>query len=174
MHPIETKNLQLIPASARLLRAVLKGDKQIANMLDIQVANNWTVFGLEVFQYVLEKIDSETRPQLWWTYFPILKSEQKLIGSGGYKGPPKDGMVEIGYEIAAEYHNQGFATEMAKGLVERAFEEEQVQVIWAHTLGEENASTKVLQKIGFEKLEALHDPEDGLIWKWVLNKNSID
>ena len=150
MRPIETKNLKLIPASAQLLQAVLVGNSQISDLLNIEVADNWTTFGLGAFKYVLEKLDSKAGSPLWWTYFPILKSEQKLIGSGGYKGPPKNSMVEIGYEIAVEYQNRGFATEMAKGLVERAFKEEQVQVIWAHTLGEENASTRVLQKVGFE------------------------
>jgi ribosomal-protein-alanine N-acetyltransferase len=43
-------------------------------------------------------------------------------------------------------------------------EHKRVKNIIAHTLGEENASTKVLTKCGFRKVEEINDPEDGVIW----------
>jgi len=78
--------------------------------------------------------------------------------------------VEIGYEIALDYRNRGLATEMTKGLIENAFRDERVRLIVAHTLGQDNASTKVLQKCGFKKVEEINDPDDGLIWKWELKR----
>lgn len=50
------------------------------------------------------------------------------------------------------------------------YENKRVTNIIAHTLGEENASTKVLTKCGFRKVEEINDPEDGVIWQWRLNK----
>ena len=58
---------------------------------------------------------------------------------------------------------------MAKGLIENALKDKSVKTIIAHTLAEDNPSTKVLQKCGFEKVQEINDPEDGLIWKWELN-----
>ena len=52
----------------------------------------------------------------WWAYLPVLKKTKTLLGSCGYKGDPKNGMVEIGYEVAEAYRGWGLATEMAKGI----------------------------------------------------------
>lgn len=59
---------------------------------------------------------------------------------------------------------------MTKGLIQNAFLEKQVKSILAHALGQENPSTKVLQKCGFEKVAELTDPDEGLIWKWELKR----
>ena len=116
---------------------------------------------------VTEKLTKSEEEKGWWSYFPIYKPENKLIGSGGYKGKPTtEGVVEIGYEIAPAFRNRGLATEMAKGLIENALKDKRVQTIIAHTLAEDNPSTKVLQKCGFEKVQEINDPEDGLIWKY--------
>ena len=45
-----------------------------------------------------------------------------------------------------------------------------VRRIVAHTLPERNTSTTVLEKNGFKKLGEVNDPEDGLLWKWELEK----
>ena len=110
----------------------------------------------------------------WWTYIPIYKPENKLIGSGGYQGKPTDdGTVEIGYEILADYRNRGLATEMTLALVENAFRSPAVRSVIAHTLGEENSSTRVLRKCGFEKIDEIIHPQEGIIWKWKLSKTAI-
>lgn len=128
-------------------------------------ANKWTEVGVEALQYSLDKITEMG----WWTYFAIHKQDNTLMGSGGYKGSPtEEGIVELGYEIALEYRNKGLATQMAQGLVSNAFVDKRAQTIIAHTLGEENASTKVLTKCSFVKVEEINDLHDGLIWKWEL------
>ncbi len=167
---IETENLILIPANIDLLQKALAGDKELAAALDVSVDEHWTEFGAFALQYVLDKLVANPDEGIWWTYFPVYKKENKLIGSGGYKGKPEDGAVEIGYEIAPAYRNKGLATEMAKGLIENAFKNENVTNILAHTLGHETPSSKVLTKCGFEKIEDLNDPDNGLIWKWSLKK----
>ena len=82
----------------------------------------------------------------------------------------QNGTVEIGYEITPVYRNQGLATEMTMGLIKNAFKDNRVKSIIAHTLGQENPSTKVLKKCGFKKIEEINDPEEGNIWKWELKK----
>lgn len=167
---IETPNLILIPCGAELLTAAIQGNEILAQRINAAVQDNWTEFGIEALQYALDKQTESADERNWWTYFPIHKLDNKLIGSGGYKGQPAtDGSVEIGYEITPEYRKRGLATEMAKGLIENALKDIRVKFIIAHTLGEENPSTSVLQKCGFEIVEEINDPEDGIIWKWKLN-----
>jgi [ribosomal protein S5]-alanine N-acetyltransferase len=107
----------------------------------------------------------------WWSWLPVLNDENMLIGNCGYKGPPKDGMVEIGYEVIEEYRRIGLASEIAAVLVDNAFNDSNVNKIIAHTLAEENASCKVLRKCGFEFVKEINDEEDGLIWQWALERS---
>jgi RimJ/RimL family protein N-acetyltransferase len=137
----------------------------------VTVPDNWTEFGVGALQYSLDKLSLSEREQGWWTYFPIHKTDNTLIGSGGYKGKPTEqGIVEIGYEISPDYRNKGLATEMTRALIDNAFSLKQVTAIMAHTLGQVNASTRILTKCGFEKTEEINDPDDGMIWKWELKR----
>jgi RimJ/RimL family protein N-acetyltransferase len=72
-----------------------------------------------------------------------------LIGAGGYKGPPADGCVEIGYSIVPEYQRQGFASEAAGGLVAHAFSHQGVERVRGETLPDLVGSVGVLRKCGF-------------------------
>jgi RimJ/RimL family protein N-acetyltransferase len=168
---IETKNLKLIPCNTDILKSAIEGNTTLANKIHVTVQDNWTEFGVGALQYSLNKLTESEEERNWWTFFPVHKQDNQLIGSGGYKGKPStDGTVELGYEIAANYRNRGLATEMTKGLIENAFGDERVKTIIAHTLGYDNPSTRVLQKCGFEKVKEINDPDDGLIWRWELKR----
>ncbi|MER3514457.1 MAG: hypothetical protein C4310_08775 [Chloroflexota bacterium] len=56
-----------------------------------------------------------------------------LVGSGGFKGPPHAGAVEIGYSVLPQYQGKGYATEMVAGLVRRALKHAEVDRIVAET-----------------------------------------
>jgi ribosomal-protein-alanine N-acetyltransferase len=115
---IETEILRLIPCDAETLKSAIAGNDQLAKRLGVTVADNWTEFGVESLQYALERLLEDPINFGWWTYFPVHKQDNKLIGSGGYKGSPTDaGTVEVGYEIAAAYRNKGLATELINGLI---------------------------------------------------------
>ena len=89
------------------------------------------------------------------------------VGSGGFKGPPKDGEVEIAYGIDEPFRGRGFATTVATALTRYAIgQSNAVKTVLAHTLPEENASTRVLTKCGFAKVGDVIDPEDGPVWRW--------
>ncbi len=168
---IETKNLKLIACDSEILKSAIQGNEFLAEKLNVTIQESWTEFGVGALQYSLDRLLESEDENNWWTYFPIHRQDNKLIGSGGYKGKPTtDGSVELGYEIATTYRNRGLATEMTRGLIENAFNDKRVKSINAHTLGQENPSTKVLQKCGFQKVQEIIDPEDGLLWKWELTR----
>ncbi len=168
---IQSKNLNLLGGTKSILEAALNGDEDLSKVLGVLISENWTEFGRGPFQWALDKFLSDENEQNWLTYFPIHRVDNKLIGSGGYKGKPsKDGVVEIGYEIAPAYRNRGLATEFSKALIDYAFQNNEVQSVIAHTLAFENPSTSVLKKCGFVKVEEIEDTEDGQIWKWELKK----
>ena len=164
---ISTLRMELRPATRELLRAVIESDEALGELLGVSVAEGWTEFGKAPFEYMLNVLTSDENQDGWVNYFPILKSGNQLIGSGGFKGGPnEEGWVEIGYEIAPAFRNQGLATEFAMSLIDIALEHPGVTGICAHTLAEENASCAVLRKCSFEKVSELIDEEDGAIWRW--------
>lgn len=168
---IETKNLRLIPCDTEMLRSAIEGNEALAKRLGVVVPDNWTEFGVQALKYALDRLEESEDEKNWWTYFPVHRNDNRLIGSGGYKGRPNaEGMVEIGYEIEPGYRSRGFATEMTTVLVDNAFKHTSVKSVIAHTLGEENPSTKVLQKCGFERVGEINDPDDGTIWKWEVKR----
>jgi len=167
---IETQRLKLICCDREILEALFRGNDSLAGHLQVNVPQKWTEFGAPAFKFTYDKILSGSGQIEWWSYLPVVKEENTLIGSCGYKGEPKDGRVEIGYEVTAAYRGIGLATEMAKALIEKAFQSNEVQYVEAHTLAEINESGSVLKKCGLRKTAELEDPEDGKIWKWEIRK----
>lgn len=168
---IETENLLIIQCDAQILEAAIAGKENLARKLGVIVHENWTEFGIEPLRFSYDRLSASEEEKGWWTYLPKHKKDNKIIGSGGYKGKPTlAGTVELGYEIALDYRNQGLATEMTMGLIEHAYKDSRVKLILAHTLGYENPSTSVLKKCGFKKVDEMNDPDDGLIWKWELKR----
>jgi RimJ/RimL family protein N-acetyltransferase len=80
---------------------------------------------------------------------PQIGGNPLLAGVSGFKGPPRGGVVEIGYGVVAEFQRRGLATEAVAGLVRWAQAHPGVQMVAAHTLPELTASIRVLEKNGF-------------------------
>jgi RimJ/RimL family protein N-acetyltransferase len=170
---LETERLKLIACDKELLQVAIEGNDKLATYLGATVPANWTEFGERALEYALRKLEHDESEKNWWTYFPILKEENALIGTGGYKGKPTaEGIIEIGYEISKDYRNKGLATEFTHALVLNAFSNDTVKLVIAHTLGEINGSTKVLAKCNFVKAEEINDPSYGSIWKWELKRQA--
>jgi len=102
----------------------------------------------------------------WVHGFHLLDDAGHLVGLGGFKGPPTDGMVEIAYAINPDQQGKGHATASACALVAYAFEFDHVQIVRAHTLPDGVASQRVLAKSGFLKKGEVVDPDDGLVWRF--------
>ncbi len=167
---IETQRLKLIPLEINHFEAFQQGENKFSGLLKVEVADGWLAFP-EGMTFINERLRENPDAGNWWMYLLIHKDNQKLIGSGGFKGKPDEsGMAEIGYAIAPSYQNDGFATEAAKGLIEFAFSYSRVNVVQAHTLAEENASNSVLRKVGMQFIKELHDAEDGDIWQWKVTR----
>jgi ribosomal-protein-alanine N-acetyltransferase len=166
---LETPRLEMPACHQKICEAILKGDKHLGNFLKTRIAPGWNSFGDDIFAFNLARTQEDPEAYIWWSYLVIEKSSRTLIGACGYKGRPnKLGEVEIGYEIAPEYRNQGYATELSRCLIQYADTYPEVSTVKAHTLSFESPSTHVLRKCGFHFVQELFDPEDGILWQWKL------
>ena len=168
---IQTARLQLISCNLEILSAIFSGDDEIAKLLKVNLPQRWTENGEPAFSWTKKHLEEFPNDEHWFTYLHILKEGKILNGTCGFKGPPcENGSVELGYEVAAQNRNLGFATEITKALIGFAFSHSEVKKIIAHTLAEKNSSGRVLTKNGFTKTAEVEDAEDGLIWRWELSR----
>ncbi len=163
---IETERLKLIACTAAHLDALLENEKSFSDLLGAGLADNWLAFP-EAVSGAKKMLEKDSSALTWGMRVILFKPENKIIGTGGFKGAPDEiGMVEIGYAIAPQYQYRGLATEAAKGMIDFSFSHNVVKIVDAHTLAEENASGKVLLKCGMTKIGETFDEEDGHIWHW--------
>jgi ribosomal-protein-alanine N-acetyltransferase len=159
---IRTARLELIPATSDLLSAALQGPAALAAGLKARVPPSWPPEFLDppALEFTLSRLAEAPDDGAWWMYFMVLPAagERILIGTCGYKGPPADGTVEVGYGVVTEHQRRGYASEAARGLVARAFELLEVRRVIAETLPELTPSIGVLQKCGFEPIGEGSEP----------------
>lgn len=102
-----------------------------------------------------------------------LKENDKLIGTGGFNQFVRVGMERvaaepgsvatrttragIGYDIAQAYWNRGYMTEALRAFVRYGFEQLNVNRIEALVMLENDASARVLEKLGFEREGVLRE-----------------
>jgi RimJ/RimL family protein N-acetyltransferase len=108
----------------------------------------------------------------WICYY--VQMDHALVGSAAFKGQPIDGTVEIAYGTFPPYQQQGIGTRICRSLVDLALKTDPLVRITARTLPEENFSTRILRKNGFQLAGTVNDPEDGDVWEWVYQNGQID
>jgi RimJ/RimL family protein N-acetyltransferase len=158
---LETKSLKLVPRMPEEVRSFIKGMTEDQRA---EVSSEW-----------LRLVQKAKTPDPWTLGFAMVHRDTGLvIGTCGFKGPPgQEGMVEIAYGVTPEQQGKGYATEAARALVGFAFNTGKVREVRAHTLTEENASTRVLAKCGFRRVGEILDPDDGIVWRWELLEGAI-
>jgi RimJ/RimL family protein N-acetyltransferase len=106
-------------------------------------------------------------PLPWATTFLIVNDEDsRIVGGCGFKTGPTHGRVEVGYGVAPSAQGRGAASEALQLLLRRAFEAGATEVL-AEVAPTNLASTRVVQKAGFEKVGSRVDNENEYVVQWV-------
>jgi [ribosomal protein S5]-alanine N-acetyltransferase len=138
----------LVRADLGIMEAALAGDEALAGVLGCAVVPGWVSF-MGALAATRDALAAEPAGAEWGARLFLAGQPPELVGWGGFKGPPRDGVVELGYEIAADRRGQGLATGAARAMLAEAYAEAGVTAVIAHTLAERNASNRVLEKLGF-------------------------
>lgn len=102
----------------------------------------------------------------WIGYVAVMSGT--AMGGGAFVGPPVNNRVEIAYFTHSDHQGQGVATRTARSLVEIARRHSPGMELYAKTMPEENASTRILTKLGFQMIGTDTDHEIGEAWAWLL------
>ena len=163
-----TSVIRLVRAELHLMEAALAGDDALAKALGYDVVDGWATF-TEALQPTRDALAANPCGSVWAARFFVARDPPELVGWGGFKGPPKDGVAEVGFEIAEARRGRGLATAATRAMLAEAFADERVTAVIAHTLPECNASNRVLEKAGFRfGGEAQEDNE--VVWRFSLTR----
>ena len=93
-----------------------------------------------------------------------------FIGRGGLQHFEIEGTieVEVGYTVQYKYWGQGFATEMARALVNIGFEQLGLDNIICFALTTNRASQRVMEKVGFTfEQDFVHAGEPHVLYRLI-------
>lgn len=102
----------------------------------------------------------------WISYLAFLGDE--MVGGGAFVGPPTSEGVEIAYFTRADREGRGHAGRTAAALIAIARGTDPALPVWAKTLPQHNASTHILERLGFIPTGIVQDHEIGDAWRWEL------
>lgn len=106
-------------------------------------------------------------PPEWGGHLAVDDGRGEVVGTCAFVGAPDaEGRVEIAYFTFPANEGQGYGARMAGALVERAAASGAVRTLVAHTLQTENASTRILSRLGFAHVGTAEDPDEGTVWRW--------
>jgi RimJ/RimL family protein N-acetyltransferase len=108
--------VSLLAADVELMDAALTGDEALAEALGHPVVPGWISF-TEALPPTREALAADPSRAIWGARLFLAGEPPELVGWGGFKGPPDEGFVEIGYEIAASRRRQGLATAAVEAML---------------------------------------------------------
>jgi [ribosomal protein S5]-alanine N-acetyltransferase len=112
----------------------------------------------------LAQLDLGT-PVYWCVPFLIV-SRTAVLGGCGFKTAPANGSVEIGYGVAESQRGRGIATAAVAQLLQMASSSGLVQLVVAHILPDNAASSKIASRLGFSKGHSLVDHDGETVVQW--------
>jgi [ribosomal protein S5]-alanine N-acetyltransferase len=160
---IVTTRMRLVPATVALAQAELTDRSEFARLLSATVPDEWPPEILaDALPIFLDWIKAAPDRVGWYVWYAMIRSPDKesdtLVASGGFKGPPQDSMVEIGYSVLPRFQSHGYATEMVQALIDWAFAQPGVSRIIAETTEDNTASMRLLRRLGFTCTEPAAEP----------------
>ena len=161
-------SVMLLALDPPKLQTLIDSTEEFERQNNVSLGNNGAL-AREMAKHTRDALRRNAGDPGWWGYLALDTETRTAVGSCGFKGSPNAaGIVEIAYITFPDCEGSGYATEMARILVNVAFSSGSVKRVVAHTLPEHNASTRVLEKAGFRLLGEHHDLEDGTAWRWTL------
>lgn len=163
MFELSTDRLRIIQLDEENFKLLLNNRRKMESNLGVFTSGYELDSGyIEAMKMVLENVLKNINYFQWYTDWQIvLKSENKIIGSVGFKGKPNEnGEVEIGYGLNENYERKGFMTEAVRHMVRWALEQKGIKHVIAETEIDNIASQKVLKKNGF----IAYKNENNCIW----------
>ena len=103
-----------------------------------------------------------------WALPYFIQNGQIIVGCCGFKRPPENREVEIGYNVAPSVRGMGVATSAVKQLCKNAFDSGDVNRVIALINPDNKASLSVVSKSGFLFHKVVSDDDGEQLERWVI------
>ena len=162
MPQVTTDRLIVITFEVQMIKALLEGPEQLAEIVPYQVPAEYPMdVYKQFFPYKIERFTQQPEENIWEGLI-IHKETQTVIGDIGYKGSPNEkGEINLGYSILPRFQGDGYASEAAAAMVQWGLDQPGVRKVTATCSPENRASIRVLEKAGLKQLR-----EDGQKIYW--------
>ena len=142
-----TPRLELIAATAESTHSEMHNIAALAAALDVVLPTSWPppLHDAETQAWYLDLLKQDGAVgSVWYVILP--QSERQLAGMVGFKGKPRDGSCEIGYNLLPGFEGFGYATEATQRLIKWSFEQPDVEEVTGETLPDLARSIRVMEK----------------------------
>ena len=116
--------------------------------------------------YIRDYIDNVYGFYGYGMWIVVNKEDGQVIGRAGIE--PKEDFAELGYVIAREYQNQGYATEVCSAILEYAADRLSLPEVYVRVQKENAASLRICEKLKFQPVS---HPEDSDMLVFTLRLN---
>jgi RimJ/RimL family protein N-acetyltransferase len=166
---VRTPRLDLVTLPPPLVAALVAKDLAAARRLAPFPLEADTFEGDEhVLGLRHAQLTADPTEEPWLFRAALLRDTGAVIGKVGFHAPPDaEGAVEIGYRVDPAYRRQGFAREMAVGLIRWAAEQG-ARICIASVRPDNTPSLRIVERLGFERTGEQMDEIDGLEWVFEL------
>jgi len=160
------RKVRLIPFDQATIQAIDECPNDVERQLRVSFGSVLETIR-DVGKQTAALLIKSPRPAPWGAYLATDSNSGEVIGTCAFTDAPgPSGTVEIAYFTFPLFEGRGYATAMAAELLAVADSSEPKCPIIAHTLPEQNASTRVLEKNGFRRVGEATDPDVGAVWRW--------
>jgi RimJ/RimL family protein N-acetyltransferase len=152
--------MTLVPFTRRMLHALIRGREAFAIESGLQMALDWPHHD---FANALDWLVGlrENQPTLDdWSFLVV--DNGRVVGDIGTKGTPVQGVVEVGYGIAAGERRRGFASRALAQLLAHCASHG-VHTVTAECLDVNHGSIRVLERAGFVQIRTRDEGTDRLL-----------
>lgn len=135
---IETERLRLFPISNSEMRQMIDAEKD-------EILK-------QAYSEMLQGCIADSKNRIWYSMWVMELKEKPgiIVGDFCFKGPSKNGMVEIGYGLRDGFCGNGYMTEAVKAISEWALTQKNVNIVEAETSDDNEKSKNVLFNAGFK------------------------
>jgi RimJ/RimL family protein N-acetyltransferase len=165
--PIRTARLELPALAVDQYDGLLAGDREgVGADLGADIGSEW----LEDARWLIALRREQLRDHadhLPWLIRPVIRRETgerpEAIGYVNFHAPPNDeGTAEVGYALLASWRGRGYGLEAARGALTWAAADPRVRTLRASVAPDNEASLRLIGKLGFVQVGEQWDPDDSL------------
>jgi len=149
--------MRVVASTAERVRAEIGDRTEFGRLLEARIPNDWPPDeAADALPWFLERLEAaDPRNAGWYGFYGVVVTGEVdapvLVGGGGSLGPPVDGVVEIGYSVLPAFHRRGYASEMMRAILDWIAADPRVRLVTAETDGDNLASRRLLDRLGFSE-----------------------